>query len=164
MVSCNDAESLDQVEQSAIAEVVQYTFDGLAAHDSTMLSAVVLPKANFQRWASDSAGVWRTVNLSGASFTSRLGQPGPSYLERFWDADIRVDDEVAIFSAPYDFWVEQTCSHCGYDVITLLRTEAEDSDFRGWRIASLTYTVDASGEESCRMRFPSMPESPFSAN
>ena len=147
----------------AVAAALQHTFDGLAVHDSTMLAAVILPDANFQRWGADSTGTWRTVNMSGSAFTSRLGQPGPAYLERTWDADIRVDDDVAVFSAPYDFWVEQTCSHCGYDVITLVRRGAIESDFRGWRIASLTYTVDASGEDACRERFAGMPASPFPA-
>ena len=148
-------------DELAVAAAVQHTFDGLAAHDSTMIAAAVLPEANFQRWGADSTGTWRTVNMSGGAFTSRLGQPGPAYLERTWDAEIRVDGDVAVFSAPYDFWVERTCSHCGIDAITLLRAGGEDSDFRGWRIASLTYTVDASGEDACRDRFAGMPASPF---
>lgn len=148
----------------AVAAAVQHTFDGLAAHDSMMLAATVLPEANFQRWGVDSTGTWRTVNMSGAAFTSRLGQPGPAYLERTWDADVQVDGDVAVFIAPYDFWVERTCSHCGYDAITLLRNGDVTSDFRGWRIASLTYTVDASGEDACRERFAGMPASPFPAD
>ena len=154
---------LSSEDDNAVAAAVQHTFDGLAAHDSTMLATVILPDANFQRWGADTTGTWRTVNLSGSAFTSRLGQPGPAYLERTWEAEIRVDGDVAVFSAPYDFWVEQTCSHCGYDAITLVRSGAVESDFRGWRIASLTYTVDASGEDACRERFPGMPASPFPA-
>jgi hypothetical protein len=150
-------------DADAVSAAVQHTFDGLAAHDSTMLAAVILPDANFQRWGADSTGTWRTVNLSGRAFISRLGQPGPAYLERTWEADVRVDGDVAVFSAPYDFWVAQTCSHCGYDAITLVRSGGTESDFRGWRIASLTYTVDASGEDACRERFASMPASPFPA-
>ena len=67
-------------DADAVRAAVQHTFDGLAAHDSTMLAAVILPDANFQRWGADSTGTWRTVNLSGSAFTSRLGQPGPAYL------------------------------------------------------------------------------------
>ena len=150
-------------DADAAAAAVQHTFDGLAAHDSAMLAAVILPDANFQRWGADSTGTWRTVNLSGSAFTARLGQPGPAYLERTWDEQIRVDGDVAVFTAPYDFWVEQTCSHCGYDAITLVRSGEVESDFRGWRIASLTYTVDAKGEDACRERFAGMPTSPFPA-
>ena len=124
-----------------------------------MLAAVIIPDANFQRWGADSTGTWRTVNLiicvhvvwaNPARPTSNA--PGrPTFASN-----------VAVFSAPYDFWVEQTCSHCGYDAITLV-AHAVESDFRGWRIASLTYTVDASGEDACRERFAGMPASPFPA-
>ena len=166
LVSCSinaDRPAPATPDSDAVLAAVQHTFDGLAAHDSTMLAAVVHPDANFQRWGTDSTGTWRTVNLSGGAFTSRLGQPGPAYLERTWEAEIRVDGDVALFSAQYDFWVEQTCSHCGYDAITLVRSGNVESDFRGWRIASLTYTVDASGEDACRERFAGMPASPFPA-
>jgi hypothetical protein len=145
----------------AAMQAVQRTFDGLAAHDSVAIATVVLPDANFQRWAADSIGIWRTVNMSGNTFISRLGQPGPAYLERTWETSVRIDGDVAVFTAPYDFWVEQSCSHCGIDVITLIRSAALDSEFRGWRIASLTYTVDARGESDCRARFAGMPASPF---
>ena len=89
-------------DADAVRAVVQHTFDGLAAHGGTMLAAVILPDANFQRWGADSTGTWRTISLSGSAFTSRLGQPGPAYLERTWEADVRVDGDVAVFSAPYD--------------------------------------------------------------
>ena len=76
-------------DADAVRAAIQHTFDGLAAHDSTMLAAVILPDANFQRWGADSTGTWRAVNLSGSAFTSRLGQPGPAYLERTWDTEIK---------------------------------------------------------------------------
>ena len=95
----------------------------------------MLEDANFQRWGADSTGHVERLCVH---------EPGPAYLER--TSDVRVG--CGRVSAPYDFWVEQTCSHCGYDAITLAQL-----DFRGWRIASLTYTVDASGEEACRERF-----------
>ena len=141
-------------DADAARAAVQHTFGRARQHDA---------RCQLPRWGADSTGTWRTVNLSGSAFTSRLGQPGPAYLERTWEADVRVNGDVAVFSAPYDFWVEQTCSHCGYDAITLVRSGAVESDFRGWRIASLTYTVDASGEEACRERFAGMPASPFPA-
>ena len=159
----SDPAPIPTPDEVAVLNAVQRTFDGLAAHDSLVLAEVVLPQANFQRWAADTTGIWRTVNMTGESFTSRLGQPGPAYLERTWEESVRIEGNVAVFSAPYDFWVEQSCSHCGIDAITLLRSAPQDSAFRGWRIASLTYTVDARGETDCRARFSGMPATPFPA-
>ena len=143
---------------SDVLQVVQATMDGLATHDSIALSDRVLPDAIIQRWQLDSAGMWKTVTLTGAEFASRLGQPGPAFLERTWRETAWVDGDVASVTAPYDFWVDGTCSHCGVDVLTLVR----DSDGT-WRVATISYTVDARGEQACRCRFPDMPLSPKSA-
>ena len=149
-----DSSGLAPLEMKVL-EAVQATMDGLAAHDSIALSERVLPDAVIQRWQLDSAGVWKTVTLTGAEFASRLGQPGPAFLERTWRETAWVDDDVASVTAPYDFWVDGTCSHCGVDVLTLVR----DSDGT-WRVATISYTVDARGEQACRGRFPDMPLSP----
>ena len=143
---------------SGVLKVVQATMDGLAAHDSVALSKRVLADAVIQRWQTDSAGVWKTVTLTGAEFAARLGQPGPGFLERTWRETAWVDGDVASVTAPYDFWVDGACSHCGVDVLTLVR----DSDGT-WRVATISYTVDARGEQACRGRFPDMPLSPKSA-
>ena len=74
-----------------VLEAVQATMDGLAAHDSIVLSERVLPDAIIQRWQADSAGLWKTATLTGAEFASRLGQPGPALLERTWRETISVD-------------------------------------------------------------------------
>ncbi len=139
----------------AVLDAVQATMDGLAAHDSVALAEVVLPDAFIQRWQPDSVGAWQPVTLTGAEFASRLGQPGPAFLERTWRETAWIDGDVASVTAPYDFWVDGACSHCGVDVLTLVR----DSDGT-WRVATISYTVDARGEEACRGRFPDMPPSP----
>ena len=56
-------------------------------------------------------------------------------VERIWDPEVRVDGEVAIVWAPYDFYINDSFSHCGHDGFQLVRTD------RGWRLASLIYTV-----------------------
>jgi len=139
----------------AVLDAVQATMDGLAAHDSVALAEVVLPDAFIQRWQPDSVGAWQPVTLTGAEFASRLGQPGPAFLERTWRETAWVDGDVASVTAPYDFWVDGTCSHCGVDVLTLVRGSEGT-----WRVATISYTVDARGEEACRGRFPDMPPSP----
>ena len=57
-------------------------------------------------------------------------------VERIWDPEVRVDGEVAIVWAPYDFYINDSFSHCGHDGFQLVRTD------RGWRLASLIYTVE----------------------
>ena len=54
---------------------------------------------------------------------------------------IHINENVAAVWAPYDFWINGEHSHCGYEVFTLIKKEAE------WKIASLTYSV---AKEGCK--------------
>lgn len=54
---------------------------------------------------------------------------------------IHVNDNLAAVWAPYDFWVNDELSHCGYEVFTLIKNNSE------WKIASLTYSVEM---EACK--------------
>ncbi len=57
-------------------------------------------------------------------------------VERIWDPEVRVDGEVAIVWAPYDFYINDSFSHCGHDGFQLVRTD------RGWKLVSLIHTVE----------------------
>lgn len=54
---------------------------------------------------------------------------------------VQVHGHMAQVWAPYDLWVNDTFSHCGIDVFTLIQTA------RGWRIATLSYTIEKEGCE-----------------
>ena len=64
----------------------------------------------------------------------------PKYIikERMRDKGVKVEiqDRVAMVWAPYDLWENNTFSHCGIDVFTLLKTPA------GWKIASLSFSME----------------------
>ena len=54
---------------------------------------------------------------------------------------IYINDNIAAVCAPYDFWVNDEYSHCGYEVFTLIKNNT------AWKIASLTYSVN---KEDCK--------------
>jgi len=49
---------------------------------------------------------------------------------------IHINQHIAAVWAPYDFWINDKHSHCGYEVFTLIKKEGT------WKIASLTYSVE----------------------
>jgi len=49
---------------------------------------------------------------------------------------IHVNKNVGAVCAPYDFWIDEEHSHCGYEVFTFLKEN------QNWKIASLTYSVE----------------------
>jgi hypothetical protein len=76
-------------------------------------------------------------------------------VERIWDPEVRVDGEVAIVWAPYDFYINDSFSHCGHDGFQLVRTD------RGWRLASLIYTVEQPPD--CELHPDGVPAGPQGA-
>jgi hypothetical protein len=72
------------------------------------------------------------------SFRSK---PGEIIKERMRDSDVtvQVHQNIAAVWAPYDLWINDTYSHCGVDVFTLLKSS------EGWKIASLSFTVEKEG-------------------
>ncbi|MCE7992493.1 MAG: hypothetical protein HEP71_10945 [Roseivirga sp.] len=61
--------------------------------------------------------------------------------ERFREGQISitVTDHIAQVSGPYDFWINDKFSHCGYETFTLIKEKAD------WKITSLTYSVKREG-------------------
>ncbi|MFK7814086.1 MAG: nuclear transport factor 2 family protein [Maribacter sp.] len=53
---------------------------------------------------------------------------------------VNINKNIAAVWAPYDFWVNDEHSHCGYEVFTLIKKNKD------WKIASLTYSVE---KDSC---------------
>lgn len=52
---------------------------------------------------------------------------------------VQVHGNMAQVWAPYDLWINDAFSHCGVDVFTLIKTA------QGWRIATLSYTIEKVG-------------------
>jgi len=60
-------------------------------------------------------------------------------LERYWDAEVRMDRSVAVVSCPYDFHKDGEFSHCGLDIFTLVKHPD------GWRIAGAVFSMQREG-------------------
>lgn len=57
-------------------------------------------------------------------------------VERGFDPTVLVSRMVAVVWYPYDIYVSGKWSHCGVDIINLVRSDD------GWRIASMTWSVE----------------------
>jgi hypothetical protein len=52
---------------------------------------------------------------------------------------VLVNDLMAVFWAPYDFYIDGEFSHCGVDVFDLIKLDGQ------WKLANSMYTVISSG-------------------
>ena len=57
-----------------------------------------------------------------------------SFRERYWDAVVLTDGNIASVWAPYDFFSNGRFSHCGVDLFYLVKENKE------WKIAHFGYT------------------------
>lgn len=91
----------------------------------------------------DGAMIHRKIEQDDGSFEFRpltrnidISEAEPSeQLERFWDEELIIRDNFAVFLANYDFWVAGEFSHCGTDVFDLVKIDGN------WKIGNMMYTV-----------------------
>lgn len=79
------------------------------------------------------------LRSSIAGYLAVLKRETASYLERIWDAEVRIRGPIAVVWAPYDFHIGGKFSHCGIDIFDLVEKES------GWVITGATYTVERTG-------------------
>lgn len=124
-------------EKKEVLQVVGQFFDALEKQDTLAWNNVFLKDARnyFIGLRNDTlrAGMQDPFN-----FRFRKGQ---IIKERMRDkgVSVQIHEKIAMVWAPYDLWVNDTYSHCGVDVFTLLKTSA------GWKVASCSFTIEKDG-------------------
>ena len=115
----------------------------IAVSDSVLVALSTADTAALARLTIDSAvvggvGLRNGVErLSLRSWGQYIKRTGPSdFTERGFDATARVQDRVAQVWIPYDLYVGDRWSHCGVDVLTLMKSAGR------WRVAAFIYTIE----------------------
>jgi hypothetical protein len=130
----------------AALAVVQRLFDALGRRDTVALRTLLIPGAQFVS-VRTGGGPQATRVTTDREILRSLGMGTERMVERSWSPLVNVHGPLATVWAPYDFHVDGRRTHCGVDAFALVRGPD------GWRIASITYTVEPTG----------CPESPLGA-
>jgi hypothetical protein len=138
VVLCLCAESHAQnPEEKQVLEVVEAFFIALEKQDTAAFRKMFLKDArNYAVMQLEDSVVVRGQSAGGFRFN-----PKQILKERLRkeSTSVKIEGRIAMVWAPYDLWINETFSHCGVDVFTLIKA----SD--GWRIASISYTVEKNG-------------------
>lgn len=60
---------------------------------------------------------------------------GPEKLtERYWDPKLMIHKGIAVFWAPYDFYIDGKFSHCGIDAFDLIKVDGM------WKVGNASWT------------------------
>jgi len=114
-------------EEQAVLAAFHAVLDGLAHRDRAAILAPLLPGGTATLMRNG-----KPVQLTFEALAERLSQPGAaSHEERIRDPLVRIDDNVAIVWAPFEFLIDGKVDHCGRDSVQLVRVDGH------WLIASI---------------------------
>lgn len=132
-VGRGDRDTRRTPEERAALQHVQGLLDVIARRDTAAVADFLLPGARLVSLSTGEGEVQIQIR-SRQDFARSLAGSEAHFLERMWDAEVRIDGPLAMVWAPYDFHVDGEFSHCGVDLFDLVHTG------EGWRIVSVTYT------------------------
>lgn len=116
----------DASEEKAVLVPIQALFDGMAKYDRDAMLAPVQPEGSVALLRDG-----KVVRMTLGDFANHI-KPGKDKIqERIHDPLIRIDGDIAMVWAPYEFLINGQVKHCGTDVVNLVRIEGR------WLIAGI---------------------------
>jgi hypothetical protein len=117
-------------EEQAILAPIQAMFDGMSKRDAAAIKEPTLPGGTMVLMRDG-----KPMQITFEAFAERVGHPGTTHIEeRIHDPLIRIDNDLAVVWAPFDFLVDGKVEHCGTDLFNLVRQNGL------WLIASVADT------------------------
>jgi len=132
MTACaNEKSALDQ----AVLGPIEAMFDGMAKRDAAAIKAPTLAGGTMVLMRDG-----KPSQMTFEAFAERVSQSGKTQIEeRIHDPLVRVDNDLAVVWARFDFLVDGKVDHCGTDLFNLVRVDGK------WMIASVADT----GRKDC---------------
>ena len=138
LVTASPTRVAAQTAKDSVIAVVNEFFRAMTARDTAAFSRTQMPDgiAYAVRDRGDSVVIRRQTVEAGVR---QIGSTNDTYVERMWQPTVLVHGAIAVLWTPYDIHRNDQFGHCGVDAFTLIRGPA------GWRIATVTYTVEPTG-------------------
>jgi hypothetical protein len=117
-------------DEQAIFAPINLFFDGLAKRDPSSIKASAIPGATF---VSMQYGTLERMTFEQVA--QRVGMGTTHIAERIHDPLVRIDNDLAVVWAPFEFRIDGKLDHCGGDLFTLVHNDGK------WLIGSLAATL-----------------------
>jgi hypothetical protein len=122
-------------EEQAVLAPVKAMFDGMARRDAAAIKEPLLPGGTMVLMRDG-----KPTQMTFEAFADRVGRPGTTQIEeRIHDPLLRIDNDLAMVWAPFEFLIDGKVDHCGTDLFNLVRKDGK------WLIASIADT----GRKDC---------------
>jgi hypothetical protein len=122
-------------DAQAVLDPITAMFDGMAKRDAAAIKKPLLPGGGLVLMRDG-----KPTQMTFDAFAEAVGKPSKAHIEeRIHDPLVRIDNDLAVVWAPFDFLVDGKVDHCGTDLFNLVRTDGK------WLIASVADT----GRKDC---------------
>jgi hypothetical protein len=126
-------------EYAAVKQVIDQFFESINTGDGELLANLEVEGAQILNIREDVAGEYDFVERNW--FGPDNFDSGARLTERYWNDELLISEHLAVFWAPYDFHSNGEFSHCGIDVLNLIKIDGE------WKIGHAMWTIQRSGCE-----------------
>ncbi|PHS68313.1 MAG: 3-methyl-2-oxobutanoate hydroxymethyltransferase [Flavobacterium sp.] len=136
--------SQDSFSEIDAQQVIDTFFEGFHKGDTLLMKSVMAENLVMQTVFTTKEGE-NKINTEFAEglITAIANRPvDQKWDERLLDYKIEIDGNLAHIWTPYEFWYNDTFSHCGANSFTLAKTDT------GWKIIHL---IDSRRKESCKI-------------
>lgn len=117
-------------EEQAVLAPIHAMFDGMSKRNAAAIKAPLLPGGTMVLMREG-----KPVQMTFEAFADRVRKSGTTRIEeRIHSPLVRIDNDLAMVWAPFDFLVDGKVDHCGTDLFALVRVD------RRWMIASVADT------------------------
>jgi hypothetical protein len=122
-------------DEQAVLAPITAMFDGMAKRDAEAIKKPLLTGGTMVLMRDG-----KPTKMTFEAFADLVGKPGKAQIEeRIHDPLVRIDHDLAVVWAPFEFLVDGKVDHCGTDLFNLVQTDGK------WLIASIADT----GRKDC---------------
>ncbi len=120
-------------EEQAVLAPIQAMFDGMTKRDAAAILRPTMPGSGLVLMRDG-----KPTQMTFAAFAERVSKPSKEKIEeRIYDPVIRIDGDLAMVWAPFDFLTDGKVTHCGTDLFDLVKTDGK------WLITAVADTGHA---------------------
>ena len=122
-------------QDSSVLSPIDAMFQGMTDRNPAAIKAAALPGTMLILMRDG-----KPEQMTIETFAEHLSKPSKTHIEeRIHDPLIRMDNDLAMVWAPFEFLVDGTPDHCGTDLFNLVKTDGK------WLIAGIADT----GSKQC---------------
>jgi len=124
-------------------QIIDTFFEGFHKGDTLLMKTVMSSDLVMQTAYTNKEGKHKVTNGTSEDFVNAIDSrpEDQKWDERLLDYKIQIDGNLAHVWTPYEFWFNDSFSHCGANAFTLAKTDD------GWKIIHL---IDSRRKSTCK--------------